>query len=129
MFENTYVLLFLETVFAIYLLDKYYTIVNDKEGNLYQEWKKRYEKESGYFSRYTDFIFKKHGNVNNREHEGLKDDFVKFLDEMYFYFRIILLALFFLLKILSNLIHKLLKPKQNFYHQVNIRLLIVPMIG
>ena len=44
MFENTYVLLFLETVFAIYLLDKYYTIKNDKEGNLYQEWKKRYEK-------------------------------------------------------------------------------------
>jgi cytolysin (calcineurin-like family phosphatase) len=47
MFENTYVLLFLETVFAIYLLDKYYTIKNDREGNLYQEWKKRYEKESG----------------------------------------------------------------------------------
>lgn len=121
LFENTYFLLFLETVFAIYLLDKYYTIKNDKEGNLYQEWKKRYEKESGYFSRYTEFIFKKHGNVNNREHLGLKDDFVKFLDEMFFYFRIfclifvILLALFFLLKILSNLIHKLLKPKQNLH--------------
>jgi hypothetical protein len=121
LFENTYFLLFLETVFAIYLLDKYYTIKNDKEGNLYQEWKKRYEKESGYFSRYTEFIFKKHGNVNNQEHLGLKDDFVRFLDEMYFYFRIfclifvILLALFFLLKILSNFIHKLLKPKQNLH--------------
>ena len=103
------------------MLDKYYTIMNDKEGNLYQEWKKRYEKESDYFSRYTDFIFKKHGNVKSKEHLGLKDDLVKFLDEMYFYFRIfclifvILLALFFLLRILSNLIHKLLKPRQNLH--------------
>jgi hypothetical protein len=72
LFENTYFLLFLETVFAIYLLDKYYTIKNDKEGNLYQEWKRRYEKEYGYFSKYTDFIFKKHGNVNRQEHLGLK---------------------------------------------------------
>ena len=60
------------------------------------------------YSRYTDFVFKKHGRVH-AEDKSVKDDFVEFMKEFHLYYKIfsigfsIALSLYLLIRLLSNL--------------------------
>ena len=123
-FENVYFLLAIETILAIYLIDTYYKIKNDVPGNIYIKWNDKYnahgEKSFFDFSRYTDNVFKKHVKVENTD-KGIKDDFINFIDELNFYFTAfclifaIIIAIYFLLRLLSNFLLKLFHPKQNYH--------------
>ena len=126
-FDNVYMLLAIETILAIYLIDTYYKIKNDVPGNIYIKWNNKYnahnadgEKSFFSFSKFFGNVFKKHGKLENVD-KGMKDDFVSFIDELNFYFTAfclifaVIIAIYFLLRLLSNFLLKLFHPKQNYH--------------